>query len=72
MERFGSKLRTLRERQGMTQDDLAAMLGFSREHVSRLERGVKIPHAKLLIRIADIFGVTVDVLIRDERDLDAG
>ncbi len=69
MERFGEKLRTLRERQGMSQRSLGAALGFSGEHLGKLERGIKQPHAKLLIKIADLFGVTVDQLVRDELEV---
>ncbi len=71
MEHFGKKLRILREHQGMTQKELAQLLGFSRDHVSSLETGRKIPHARLVVRIADLFGVTTDVLMRDELNLDA-
>lgn len=69
MRRFGEKLKTLRERKGMTQKELAALLGFSNYHVSGLEIGRKHPHVQLTIKIADIFGVTVDQLVRDELDV---
>ncbi len=69
MERFGEKLRVLRERQNMSQWELGNLLGFRAEHVSKLERGIKQPHAKLLIKIADLFGVTVDQLVRDELEV---
>jgi transcriptional regulator with XRE-family HTH domain len=72
MELFGKKMRILRERQGMTQKELAQQLGFSRDHVSSLETGRKIPHARLVVRIADLFGVTTDVLMRDDLELDDG
>ncbi|NJO08165.1 MAG: helix-turn-helix transcriptional regulator [Chloroflexaceae bacterium] len=69
MKRFGEKLKMLRERAGMTQQDLANQLGFSRYHVSGLEIGRKHPHVQLTVKIADIFGVTVDQLVRDELDV---
>ena len=69
MKRFGEKLKTLRERKEITQKELAALLGFSRDHVASLETGRKYPHARLLVKIADIFGVTTDQLMRDELDV---
>ena len=53
----------------MSQQDLANLLGFSREHLSSLEIGRKHPHVQLTVKVADIFGVTVDQLVRDELDV---
>jgi transcriptional regulator with XRE-family HTH domain len=69
MQRFGEKLQKLRERKGMSQEELAALLGFARSHLSRIERGVKMPHARLIIRLADIFEVSTDQLMRDELEV---
>jgi transcriptional regulator with XRE-family HTH domain len=69
MQRFGKKLQKLRERKGLSQEALAALLGFSRSHLSKLEQGVKTPHARLIIRLADIFEVTADQLMRDELEV---
>jgi transcriptional regulator with XRE-family HTH domain len=46
------------------------MLEVTRTHVSRMERGEKIPNVLMLLKISDIFGVTADQLIRDELELD--
>jgi len=69
MERFGKKLRALRKQRDWSQRELADMLGFSRDHVCSLEISKRIPHCKLVIKIADIFGVSIDVLMRDELEL---
>jgi transcriptional regulator with XRE-family HTH domain len=69
MQRFGEKLQKLRERKGMSQEELAALLGFARGHLSKLERGLKMPHARLIIRLADIFEVSTDQLMRDELEV---
>jgi transcriptional regulator with XRE-family HTH domain len=69
MQRFGEKLRTLRERERMSQEALGTRLGFTREHVSNLERGKKRPSAEVVLRIANLFGVLADVLMRDELDI---
>ncbi len=70
MKRFGEKLRTLRERRGLSQRQLGDMLGVTRTHVSRMERGEKTPNVAMVLKVADIFGVTTDQLIRDEIELD--
>jgi transcriptional regulator with XRE-family HTH domain len=64
------KLYRLRQRHGSSQSQLAEMLGVTRPHVSRMERGEKIPNIAMLLKIANIFHVTTDRLIRDELELD--
>ncbi len=73
MQRFGEKLRTLRKRHGLTQHELAARLGFaSQGYIHFLETGKKVPNAILVIKIADLFQITTDQLLRDELDVDTG
>lgn len=40
---FGARLRSLREAQGWTQDDLGERMGYSGRHVSAIEVGRKVP-----------------------------
>lgn len=70
MKRFGEKLRTLRQRQGLTQKQLGDMLGVHQTHVWRLEQGKKTPNAAMILKIADIFGVTPNQLMLDDQELD--
>lgn len=70
MERFGEKLRTLRNRQGLTLRQLGKMLDVSHTHVGRLERGEKIPNVAMVLKVAQIFDVSTDVLIKDELELE--
>ncbi|MDM8519261.1 helix-turn-helix transcriptional regulator [Anaerolineales bacterium HSG6] len=70
MEKFGEKLRTLRQQHGFSQSQLSDTLGVTRTHVSRMERGEKMPNVLMLLKISNIFGVSADLLIRDEMDLD--
>ncbi|NNJ10285.1 helix-turn-helix transcriptional regulator [Chloroflexales bacterium ZM16-3] len=70
MQRFGEKLRTLRQQRGMTMRDMADALGFkSHGFVSDLESGRKHPSLELAIKIADYFGVALDQLARDELEV---
>lgn len=58
----------LRKKRGLTQAELAAMLYVSNKTVSKWERGAGYPEMPQLIRLADLFGVTVDSLIRGEKN----
>ena len=55
----------LRKDLGMTQIELAEKLNYSDKAISKWERGESIPDVTVLKAIADIFGVTVDYLLRD-------
>jgi transcriptional regulator with XRE-family HTH domain len=71
IKRFPEKLRTLRQRRGMTQKQLAELLGFSTEvYISALENGRRKPGTELVLRLATIFGVTTDQLMRDELEVE--
>jgi transcriptional regulator with XRE-family HTH domain len=64
---FKRKLLHLRCSYAISQRDLAQHLGLaSRAYVSNLEAGRKVPSPELVVRIADLFGVTTDYLLRDD------
>ena len=62
---FGAKLRELRRQRGMTQVDLARRLGLRQGHITNLETGRRGPTVDIVLRAADLFGVTTDYLLRD-------
>ena len=70
MKRFGEKLRTLRQRNGVTLRQLGEQLEVSNTFILSLEQRKKTPSAAMVLKIADIFGVTADQLMRDELDLE--
>lgn len=53
----------LRNAYSMTQDELAAQLGGKKSLVSNYENGYSVPDIFTLIRLADIFDVTLDELV---------
>ena len=65
-KRICAKVRTLRERQGYSQGDLAQMSGDFRETISRLERAVVSPSVDLLERVLEPMGYTLDIVRREE------
>ena len=70
MDRFGEKLRALRQSRGMTLKDLAGRLGYqSHGHLSRIETGQEVPTALLVLKVSRTFGVSCDALMKDELEL---
>ena len=57
-------------RRGLTLRQLGDMLEVDYGYVGRMERGEKVPSLATLRKIADVFGVTADQLMRDELELD--
>jgi transcriptional regulator with XRE-family HTH domain len=69
---FGAKLRRLREHNRLTKTTLAQRIGLaSHAHIVRLEAGQDRPSLDLVIRIASLFGVTTDYLLRDTIPVEA-
>ena len=59
---FSENLKTLRKQKGFTQEELAARLNIVRQTVSKWEKGLSVPDAELLIRLAEILEVPVSTL----------
>lgn len=62
------KLVQLRKERGYSQEQLANMLNVSRQAVSKWEAGSATPELEKIIAMADIFGVSVDSLVRDHME----
>lgn len=62
---LGEKICTLRTGKGLSQEDLAQRLEVSRQSVSKWETGQSVPDLEKIIRLADLFGVSVDELVRE-------
>lgn len=64
MQDFSEKLVSLRRSKGLSQEQLAQALGVSRQSVSKWESGGAMPELGKLLALSDLFGVSVDTLIR--------
>ena len=60
---FCANLSTLRRNADMTQSELADKLNLTRQAVSRYEKGDSFPDISILVKIAEIFNITIDELI---------
>lgn len=66
---FGQKLKKLREEKGLSQEGLAKELNVSRQAVYKWEADKGYPDIENLINISDLFEVTIDELIRNDKKL---
>ena len=65
---FGLRLRELREKKRLSQQQLADWLGLTRSSISHYENNTPTPPADTLVRLADIYGVSVDYLLGVKND----
>lgn len=59
----GDRIRTFREKSGLSQDELAELASIHRVTLARYESGKVDPGAQALARIADALGVSADALL---------
>jgi Predicted transcriptional regulators len=69
---FGEKLKVLRKEQGYSQEELAQHLDVSRQAVSKWESDRGTPETEKLLQISNLFGVTLDYLLKEEATQDPG
>lgn len=67
-ERVGRRIKTARNHAGLSHDKLGALVGTSRQHLIKLEKGRHLPSEALLGRIADATGKTVAYFESESED----
>ena len=60
---IADRIKTLREKNGMTQTQLAKRLGISRSAVNSWEMSLSTPSSIYLVELSRIFGVSTDYLL---------
>ncbi len=69
---FGDILKTIRKQKGFTQEELAIKINVVRQTVGKWEKGLSVPDADILAKIADVLEVSVSELlggnIKEEND----
>lgn len=68
---LGEQIKKLRQSSNLSQVCLARKLGVTKQSISNWENGNIMPSIDMLIRLAEIFGVTTDYLLglNDKHDL---
>lgn len=60
---LGQRIKKLREEKDMTQQNLADILGVSQQAVAKWESGKAEPDSMTMVRISNIFEVSLDYLL---------
>lgn len=60
-----NNLKFFRKKNGYTQEQVAEKIGVSRQAVAKWERGEALPDIENIVALADIYGVTIDSLVRN-------
>lgn len=66
---FGERLKQERQKKGWSQEELAQKLYVSRQAISKWETAQNYPGIEILLQISDLFGLTVDELLRSDEEL---
>lgn len=66
---FGDELKAIRKKKGFTQTQLAELCNVKQGTIANWESGIRKPDPETIARIADIFGVTTDSLLREDNTL---
>ncbi len=66
----GQKIQALRKGRGLTQEQLAARLGVSRQAVSRWELDETLPDTQNLLPLKEALGVSIDTLLDSTQGLE--
>ena len=64
---FGETLSNLRKAKGLSQEQLAAELGLTRQTISKWELNQSTPDLDYLVRLSDFFAVSTDFLIKGKQ-----
>lgn len=66
--KLGETICRLRKQSGMSQSDLAEKLEVSRQSVSKWETDAAVPDLEKLVKMGEIFGVSLDGLVKGETE----
>ena len=68
---LGQKLKEIRKRFGLSQEQLAEIMNVSRQAITKWENNGGLPDVSNLQELSKVFGITVDYLLDDENQLPA-
>lgn len=72
MVEFSQRLKQLRKEKHLTQAQVAERIGVTASMVSSYETDIRLPSYEVLVKIATLFGVTIDYMLcrEDKRFID--
>ena len=62
---LGEKLKFLRERSGLTQQELGKIIGYNFRVVSKWEKDLSVPNAKVVYQLASVFAEPIDNILNE-------
>ena len=65
---FGKKLQQLRKEKKWTEDELGKQIGIHGRSIGAYEAGINFPSRKTLLKLADIFGVSIEYFLVEEEN----
>ncbi len=68
IEKIGKFIKLLREERNLTQDKLAESIPISRQAISKWERGLAVPDSSVLLRLSEIFDVSINEILVGEKE----
>ena len=66
---IGTKLKNARSNANLTQEDIAEKIGVSRQTVSNWENNKSYPDIISVIRLSDIYGISLDILLKEDENM---
>ena len=69
---LAEKITEARKKNGWSQEEMAEKLSVSRQAVSKWESAQSTPDLQKVLRLAEIFGVSTDYLLKDELKSETG
>lgn len=67
---FGKRMQEARRNAGLTQEQLADMLGVNRTHVTKMERGNRACSVDFLVELSAALNVSADFLLTGSENLE--
>ncbi len=66
--KFQDKIQTIRKNKGLSQEELAEIVGVSRQAIAKWEAGQSYPDVDNLIILSNYFMISIDSLLKSEED----
>ena len=65
---IGNKIKELREGKGITQTELANLIGVTQDSISLWEKNKRVPNTPYIIALSRVFNISSDYLLGLEND----
>ena len=63
------RIKYLREQNGLSQKELAKLLGITRSSVNAWEMGISVPSTRYIVELAEMFKVSTDYLLGIDHEM---